>query len=139
MAEEEVVLESPKSTKVTKPKAAMPTKHSTPKATKVTKPAGDKAPKPTSSQPPKPTSALTKSSKEVQGKKRKLFKETFDAPSPAKRSKASKVTKKCKSKSLIKLVDEFVDEGVPDKEPAYNDEEANLQRATKLKGIRGTN
>ncbi|GJT90928.1 retrovirus-related pol polyprotein from transposon TNT 1-94 [Tanacetum coccineum] len=110
MAEEEAVPESPKSTKVTKPKATMQTNPSTPKATKVTKPAGDKAPKPTSSQQPKPTPTPTKSSKEVQGK----------------------VTKKCKSKSPLKLVDEFVDEGVPDKEPAYNDEEANLQRALKL-------
>ncbi|GJZ74226.1 E-beta-farnesene synthase [Tanacetum coccineum] len=132
MAEEEAVPESPKATKVTKPKAAMQTKPSAPKATKVTKPAGDKAPKPTSSQPPKPTLAPTKSSKEVQGKKRNLVKETSDAPSPTKRSKAGKVTKKRKSKSPLRLVDEFVDEGVPDKEPAYNDEEANFQRAVEL-------
>ncbi|GKF28467.1 copia protein, partial [Tanacetum coccineum] len=71
-------------------------------------------------------------SKEVQGKKCKLVKETSDAPSPAKRSKAGKVTKKCKSKSPLKLVDEFIDEGVPDKEPAYNDEEVNVQRAIEL-------
>ncbi|GKA50351.1 hypothetical protein Tco_0743424, partial [Tanacetum coccineum] len=131
MAEEEAVPESPapKATKVTKPKAAMQTKPSASKAPKVTKPAGDKAPKPTSSQPPKPTPAPTKSSKEVQGKKRKLVKETSNAPSPAKRSKASKVTKKRKSKSPLRLVDEVFDEGVPDKEPAYNDEEANFQRA----------
>ncbi|GJX55113.1 hypothetical protein Tco_0285010 [Tanacetum coccineum] len=141
IAEEEAVPESPapKATKVTKPKAAMQTKPSASKAPKVTKPAGDKAPKPTSSQPPKPTPAPAKSSKEVQGKKRKLVKKTSDAPSPAKRSKASKVTKKRKSKIPLRLVDEFFDEGVPDKEPAYNDEEANFQRATKLKGIRGTN
>ncbi|GJR14240.1 hypothetical protein Tco_0796892 [Tanacetum coccineum] len=75
-------------------KATKKTKPSAPKATKVTKPAGDEAPKHTSSQPPKSTSALTKSSKKDQGKKRKLVKETSDAPSPAKRSKAGKVTKK---------------------------------------------
>ncbi|GKD52903.1 hypothetical protein Tco_1286290, partial [Tanacetum coccineum] len=86
------------------------------------------APKPTSSQPPKPTPTLTISSKEVQGKKRKLVKETSDAPSHAKRSKAGKVTKKRKLKSPLRLVDEFIDEGVPNKEPAYNDDEANFKR-----------
>ncbi|GKG37056.1 retrovirus-related pol polyprotein from transposon TNT 1-94, partial [Tanacetum coccineum] len=110
----------------------MQTKPSASKAPKVTKPAGDKAPKPTSSQPPKPTPAPTKSSKEVQGKKRKLVKETSNAPSPAKRSKASKVTKKRKSKSPLRLVDEVFDEGVPDKEPAYNDEDADYQQAMEL-------
>ncbi|GJV69435.1 hypothetical protein Tco_1484944 [Tanacetum coccineum] len=112
VAEEEAVLESPapKATKVTKPKADMQTKPSAPQAPKVTKPAGDKAPKPTSSQPPKPTPTPTKSSKEVQGK----------------------VTKKRKPKSPLRLVDEFVDEGVPDKVPAYNDKEANFQRAMEL-------
>ncbi|GKD69473.1 copia protein, partial [Tanacetum coccineum] len=35
-------------------------------------------------------------------------------------------------KRLLKLVDEFVDEGVPHKEPTYDDEEANLQRALEL-------
>nr|GEY50052.1 retrovirus-related Pol polyprotein from transposon TNT 1-94 [Tanacetum cinerariifolium] len=101
MAEEESVPESLKATKVTKPKAAMQTKPSAPKATKVSKPTGDKALKLTSSQPPKPIPAPTKSSKEVQGKKRKLVKEIFDAPSPTKQSKA-------------------------DKEPVYNDEEASV-------------
>ncbi|GKC37939.1 retrovirus-related pol polyprotein from transposon TNT 1-94 [Tanacetum coccineum] len=85
MQDEGGATESPKATKVTKPKAV-----------KVTKPAGDKAPKPTS----------------FQGKKRKLVKETYDAPSPAKRAKA--------------------DEGVPEKEPAHDDEEADLQRALQL-------
>ncbi|GJZ23898.1 copia protein [Tanacetum coccineum] len=47
-----------------------------------------------------------------QGKKRKLVMESTDAPSPAKRSKA--------------------DEGVPEKEIAHDDEEANLQRALEL-------
>ncbi|GJV76452.1 hypothetical protein Tco_1508036 [Tanacetum coccineum] len=105
MAGEEAVPESPKATKVTKPKA-----------TKVSKPAGDKASSPTSSQPPKPTPAPTKSFKDVQGKKRKLVKETSDAPSLAKRSKAGKVAKMRKPNSPLKLVDE----GVSDKEPAWN-------------------
>nr|GEY75158.1 hypothetical protein [Tanacetum cinerariifolium] len=42
------------------------------------------------------------------------------------------VTKKHKPKSPLKLVDEFVDEGVPAKDPAYDDEEVNLQRALEL-------
>nr|GEV86142.1 hypothetical protein [Tanacetum cinerariifolium] len=131
LMEEEAVPESPalKATKVTKSKTAMQTK---PSAPKVTKHIGDKAPKPTSSQPPKPTPTPTKSSKEVQGKKYKLVKETSNAPSATKQSKASNVAKKRKSKSPLKLVDEFVDEGVPVKEPVYNDEEANFQRTMEL-------
>ncbi|GKD10373.1 retrovirus-related pol polyprotein from transposon TNT 1-94 [Tanacetum coccineum] len=121
MEDEGGATESPKDTKVTKPKAA-----------KVTKPAGDKAPKLTSSQPPKPTQAQTEPSKKDQGKKRKLIKETSDAPSPAKRAKAGKVTKQHMPKSSLQLVDEFVDEGVPKKEPAHDDEEADLQRALEL-------
>ncbi|GJY26735.1 retrovirus-related pol polyprotein from transposon TNT 1-94 [Tanacetum coccineum] len=134
VAEEEAVPESPapKATKVTKPKADMQTKLSAPQAPKVTKPAGDKAPKPTSSQPPKPTTTPTKSSKEVQGKKHKLVKETSDAPSPAKRSKAGKVTKKRKPKSPLRLVGEFANEGIPISEPRINDEEADYQRAVEL-------
>ncbi|GJS98708.1 retrovirus-related pol polyprotein from transposon TNT 1-94 [Tanacetum coccineum] len=51
--------------------------------------ADDKTPKPTSSQPSKPIPTPTKPSQKDQGKKRKLVKETSDAPSPAKRSKAA--------------------------------------------------
>ncbi|GJR12992.1 retrovirus-related pol polyprotein from transposon TNT 1-94 [Tanacetum coccineum] len=131
-AGEEGVTESPKATKVTKPKAAKQTKPSAPKAAKVTKPADDKAPKQTSSQPPKSTPAPTKPSKKDQGKKHKPVKETSDAPSLAKRFKAGKVTKKRMPKGPLQLVDEFVDEGVPEKEPVYGDEEANLQWALKL-------
>ncbi|GJX84758.1 retrovirus-related pol polyprotein from transposon TNT 1-94 [Tanacetum coccineum] len=58
--------------------------------------------------------------------------ESSEAPSPAKRSKAGKVTKKQKPKSSLQLVDETVKEGVPDKEPVYGDEEADLQRALEL-------
>ncbi|GJZ71152.1 hypothetical protein Tco_0635003 [Tanacetum coccineum] len=59
-------------------------------------------------------------------------KETSDAPSPAKRSKAGKVSKQRKPKSPLQLVDEFVDEGVPEQEHVYGDEEANIQRAMEL-------
>ncbi|GJR39116.1 hypothetical protein Tco_1214800 [Tanacetum coccineum] len=51
-----------------------------------------------------------------------------EAPSPAKRSKAGKVVKKRTKKSCLQLVDIGVDEGVPDKEPLYGDEEADTQR-----------
>ncbi|GKD56019.1 copia protein, partial [Tanacetum coccineum] len=94
--------------------------------------ADDKTPKPTSSQPSKPIPTPTEPSQKDQGKKRKLVKETSDAPSPAKRSKTGKVTKKRMPKSPLKLVNEHSDEGVLVEEPAYNDEEANLQRALEL-------
>nr|GEY47408.1 hypothetical protein [Tanacetum cinerariifolium] len=109
--EEETVTESPNATKVTKPKATKQTKPLAPKAPKVTKLTDDKTPKPTSSQPPKPTPAPTE---------------------PSKKDQVSKVTKKRMPKSPLHLVDEFVDEGVPGKEPSYDDEEANLQRALEL-------
>ncbi|GJW14982.1 retrovirus-related pol polyprotein from transposon TNT 1-94 [Tanacetum coccineum] len=35
-------------------------------------------------------------------------------------------------KSSLQLVDEFVDEGVPEKEPVHDDEETDLQRALEL-------
>ncbi|GKD17214.1 retrovirus-related pol polyprotein from transposon TNT 1-94, partial [Tanacetum coccineum] len=92
----------------------------------------DKSPKPASSQPPKPTPTPTESSKKDQGKKRKLVMESTDAPSLAKRSKTGKVTKKRMPKSSLQLVDEVVDKGVQEKEPAHDDEEANLQRALEL-------
>ncbi|GKC09098.1 hypothetical protein Tco_1000708 [Tanacetum coccineum] len=114
-AEEEDVTESPKAAKATKSKTAKQTKPSAPKASKVTK-------------PPKPTPTTTEPSKKDQSKKRKLFKETFDAPSPVKQFKAGKVTKQRKPKSPLELVDEFVDEGVPEQEPVYGDEEADIQR-----------
>ncbi|GJW84219.1 hypothetical protein Tco_0157364 [Tanacetum coccineum] len=57
-----------------------------------------------------------------------VMNQTF-APSPAKRTKAGKVTKKRMPKSSLQLVDEVVDEGVPEKEPAHDDEEEKPQRA----------
>ncbi|GJW11948.1 retrovirus-related pol polyprotein from transposon TNT 1-94 [Tanacetum coccineum] len=62
-------------------------------------------------------------------KKRKLVKESSEAPSPAKRTKAGKVIKKRTQKSSLQLVDEFVDEGVPVNDPRFGDEEADLQKA----------
>ncbi|GKC28170.1 monodehydroascorbate reductase, partial [Tanacetum coccineum] len=63
------------------------------------------------------------------GKKHKLVTKTSEAPSPAKRSKAGKVAKKRTKKSSPRLVDEFVNEGVPENEPRIGDEEADLQKA----------
>ncbi|GJY78786.1 retrovirus-related pol polyprotein from transposon TNT 1-94 [Tanacetum coccineum] len=63
---------------------------------------------------------------------KKLVKENPDEPSPVKRSKGGLVTKKRKPKSPLKLVDEPSDEGVPVDEPAYNEEDANLERALEL-------
>ncbi|GKE30776.1 copia protein, partial [Tanacetum coccineum] len=108
-------------TKVTKPKAA-----------KVTQPTGDKAPKPTATQPPKPKPTPTQPSKVVSKKKQKLVKETPDEPSPTKRSKGGLVGKRRKLKRPLKLVDEPGDEGVPIEDPAYTDEEVDLQWALEL-------
>ncbi|GKA60531.1 hypothetical protein Tco_0759938 [Tanacetum coccineum] len=65
---------------------------------------------------------------EYQRKSVMVMNQTF-APSPAKRTKAGKVTKKRMPKSSLQLVDEVVDEGVPEKEPAHDDEEEKPQRA----------
>nr|GEV88848.1 retrovirus-related Pol polyprotein from transposon TNT 1-94 [Tanacetum cinerariifolium] len=105
------------------PKPAEATKKSKPLAPKpdlrppVTKPA--------SSQQPKPKPAPAKS----QEKKRKLVPETSNKSSPAKRSKSGLVTKRGKPTSSLSLVDEFVDEGILEKEPRFDDEEADIQRA----------
>ncbi|GKD99847.1 hypothetical protein Tco_1387831, partial [Tanacetum coccineum] len=56
--------------------------------------ADDKSPEPALSQPPKPTPTPTESSKKDQGKKCKLVMESTDAPSPAKQSKAGKLSLK---------------------------------------------
>nr|GEY21494.1 hypothetical protein [Tanacetum cinerariifolium] len=72
------------------------------KAAKATKPASDPKPKPVPTQPPKV----------VPEKKRKLVQETLEEPSTAKKIKGWM--------------------NVPVEEPAYNKEEANLQRALEL-------
>nr|GFA75197.1 hypothetical protein [Tanacetum cinerariifolium] len=61
--------------------------------------------------------------------KHKLVTETSDKPSPAKRSKPGLVTKRRKPTSFLRSVDESVDEGIPEKEPRFDDEEADVQRA----------
>ncbi|GJW27710.1 retrovirus-related pol polyprotein from transposon TNT 1-94 [Tanacetum coccineum] len=99
---------APKPAKATKPKASKQSKPLAPKA-------ATKKPKPAPAKP--------------QEKKRKLVTETSEAPSLAKRSKAGKVVKKRTKKSSLQLVDEFVDEGVPENEPRIGDEEADLQKA----------
>nr|GFA34664.1 hypothetical protein [Tanacetum cinerariifolium] len=103
--------ESSKATKVTKPKAA-----------KATKPASNPKPKPAPTQPPKA----------VLEKKQKLVQETTDKPSPTKRSKGGVVRKIRKPMSSLKLIDEPSAKDVLVEEPAYNEEEENLQRALEL-------
>nr|GEW09645.1 hypothetical protein [Tanacetum cinerariifolium] len=100
------------------------------KATRTSKSSAPKADlrppviKPASSQQPKPKPAPAKS----QEKKHKLVTETSDKPSPAKRSKPGLVTKRRKPTSSLRLVDESVDEGIPKKEPRFDNEEADIQR-----------
>nr|GEY22860.1 hypothetical protein [Tanacetum cinerariifolium] len=106
-------------------KATKKSKPSAPKVAPVTKHAAAKASKSTSSQQPKPKPVPAK----TQEKKRKMVTETFDEPSLAKSSKPGLVTKRRKPTSSLSLVDEFVDEGIYEREPMFNDEEANMQRA----------
>nr|GEU83058.1 uncharacterized mitochondrial protein AtMg00810-like [Tanacetum cinerariifolium] len=100
------------------PKSAKTTKKSKPSA-----PKADLRPpiiKPASSQQPEPKPALAKS----QGKKRKLVMETSDKSSLARRSKPGLVTKRSNPTSSLRSVDESVDEGIPEKEPRFDYEEA---------------
>ncbi|GKD32938.1 hypothetical protein Tco_1248447 [Tanacetum coccineum] len=87
------------------PKAAKATKSKTAKQTKPSTPKASKV-----ITPPKPTPTTTK---------------------PSKKDQTGKVTKQRKPKSPLQLVDEFVDEGVPEQEPVYGDEEADITRAGK--------
>nr|GEU68489.1 retrovirus-related Pol polyprotein from transposon TNT 1-94 [Tanacetum cinerariifolium] len=101
------------------------------KATKKSKPSAPKVDlrqlviKPASSQQPKPKPTPAKS----QEKKRKLVTETSDKPSPAKRSKQGLVTKRRKPTNSLRSIDESVDEGIPEKEPRFDDEKADIQKA----------
>nr|GEY72112.1 hypothetical protein [Tanacetum cinerariifolium] len=97
-------------------KATKKSKPSAPKAGPVTKPAAAQQPK------PKPAPAKT------QEKKHKMVTETSDRPSPAKISKPGLVTKRFKPTRSLSLVDEFVDEGISEKQPRFDDEEADTQR-----------
>nr|GEU87289.1 hypothetical protein [Tanacetum cinerariifolium] len=58
-------------------------------------------------------------------------------PSPARRSKPGLVTKRRKPTNSLRLVDESVDEDILEKEPIFDDEEVDVQRALKesLKSI----
>nr|GEY45656.1 hypothetical protein [Tanacetum cinerariifolium] len=101
------------------------------KAIKKSKPSTPKADlrppvtKPASSHQPEPKPVLAKS----QGKKRKLVTETSYKPSPARRSKPGLVTKRRRSTSSLRSVGESVDESIPEKEPRFDDEDAEVQRA----------
>ncbi|GJW41380.1 retrovirus-related pol polyprotein from transposon TNT 1-94 [Tanacetum coccineum] len=87
------------------------------------------APKPDKAAKPKATKQSKPAPAKPQEKKCKLVKETSEAPSLTKRSKAGKVVKKRTKKCSPQLVDEFVDKGVPENEPRIGDEEADLQKA----------
>ncbi|GJX12694.1 hypothetical protein Tco_0204452 [Tanacetum coccineum] len=101
--------------------APKPAKATKPKASKQSKPLAPKA----ATKKPKPAPA------KHQEKKQKLVTKTSEVPSLAKRSKAGKVVKKRTKKSFLQLVDELVDEGVPENEPRIGDEEVDLQKAVK--------
>nr|GEY97117.1 hypothetical protein [Tanacetum cinerariifolium] len=98
-------------------KATKKSKPSAPKAALVTKHVVAQQPK------PKPAPAKT------QEKKRKVVTETYDKPSLAKSSKPGLVTKRRKPTKSLSSVDEFIVEGIPKKEPRFDDEEADMQRA----------
>ncbi|GKB23213.1 hypothetical protein Tco_0862614, partial [Tanacetum coccineum] len=116
---------APKPAKGVTTKTTRKPKPQSSKTAPVAKPAASKTSKSTSSQPSKPTPAPAK----PQEKKRKLVVDTTEAPPQAKLAKAGKMLKKRTLPSTRQLVDEFVDEGVPDKEPMYGDEEADTQKA----------
>ncbi|GJT24028.1 retrovirus-related pol polyprotein from transposon TNT 1-94 [Tanacetum coccineum] len=88
------------------PKAAKATKSKTAKQTKLSAPKISKV-----TTPPKPTPTTTE---------------------PSKKDQTGKVTKQRKPKSPLQLVDEFVDEGVPEQEPVYGVKEADIQWAVEL-------
>ncbi|GJS34509.1 hypothetical protein Tco_0532891 [Tanacetum coccineum] len=87
--------------------APKPAKSTKPKITKQAKPVAPKA----ATKKPRPAPTKPKE------KKRKQAKETIEATPPAKRAKAGK------------LVDEFVDEGIPLTKPGFGNLEADTKRA----------
>nr|GEZ38665.1 hypothetical protein [Tanacetum cinerariifolium] len=111
------------------------------KATKKSKPSVPKADlrppvtKLASSQQLEPKPAPAKS----QGKKRKLVTKISDKPSPARKSRPGFVTKRRKPTSSLRSIDEYVAEGIPEKEPRFANEEANVQMALEesLKKVQG--
>nr|GEV58959.1 integrase, catalytic region, zinc finger, CCHC-type, peptidase aspartic, catalytic [Tanacetum cinerariifolium] len=74
---------------------------------------------------PKPAKA-TKKSKPSAPKAAPVIK---PAAAKASKSTSSQQPKPKPPTSSLSLVDEFVDEGIPEREPMFNDEEANMQRA----------
>ncbi|GKD21894.1 hypothetical protein Tco_1223597, partial [Tanacetum coccineum] len=93
------------------PKSAKATKSKTAKQTKPSTPKASKLTK-----PPKPTTTTTE---------------------PSKKDQTGKVTKQRKPKIPLQLVDKFVDEGVPEQEPIYGDEEADIQQIQPLPDVQG--
>ncbi|GJU02998.1 hypothetical protein Tco_1113336 [Tanacetum coccineum] len=79
------------------------------------------------------TAKQTKPSTPKASKVTKAPKLTPTTTEPSKKDQTGKVTKQRKPKSPLQLVDEFVDECVPEQEPVYGDEEADIQRAGKGK------
>nr|GEW14438.1 hypothetical protein [Tanacetum cinerariifolium] len=91
---------------------------------------------------PRPDSPLHFPNKELvlgylkfsaKGTKREVFRmpipgNLITADIQARRSKPGLVTKRCKPTSSLRSVDESVTEGIPEKEPRFNDEEADVQR-----------
>nr|GEW22694.1 copia protein [Tanacetum cinerariifolium] len=101
------------------------------KTTKKSKPTVPKAAlrppvtKPALSQQTKPQPAPAKS----QGKKRTLLIEISDKPSPTRKSRPGLVSKRRKPVNSLRSVNESVANGIPEKEPRVDDEEADVQRA----------
>nr|GEX13578.1 MAK10-like protein [Tanacetum cinerariifolium] len=103
---------APKPTKATKKsKLSVPKVYLRPPVTKST-----------SFQQHEPKPAQAKS----QGKKRKLVTEISDKPYPARKSRPGLVSKRRKPIISLRLVDESVAKGIPEKEPRVDDEEADL-------------
>ncbi|GJS01118.1 retrovirus-related pol polyprotein from transposon TNT 1-94 [Tanacetum coccineum] len=104
------------------PKPAKPTKQAKPKATK--QPTVSK----TTAKKPKPAPA------KPQERKRKPVSESSKAPPLAKHAKAGKVVKKRTDKSSKRLVNEFVNEGVPAAKPRLKDTEEAILKKVPGKG-----
>nr|GEW10566.1 integrase, catalytic region, zinc finger, CCHC-type, peptidase aspartic, catalytic [Tanacetum cinerariifolium] len=75
---------------------------------------------------PKPAKATKKSKPSAP---KADLRPTVIKPTSSKRSKPGLVTKQHKPTSTLRSVDEFVDEGIPEKEPRFDNEEADIQRA----------
>nr|GEX89468.1 E-beta-farnesene synthase [Tanacetum cinerariifolium] len=103
------------------PKPTKTTKKSKPTAPKAALRPSVTKPAPSQQTEPQPAPAKT------QGKKRKLVTEISDKPSQARKPKPGLVSKRRKPISSLRSVDEFVTEGIPEKEPRVDDEEADVE------------